>query len=156
MRSEVDQEAERVSLLRLVVSASDLVRRQTELTLRGTELTEPMITMLWVLQPSTDMSMRELAAKLNYDPSNVSLLADRLVTMGLVQRLPHPTDGRRRVLRLTERGDALYHEILAQLFERSPIFKLSPEEQQQLRDLLTKIRSFESAADDHIRRVLDS
>ncbi|GGN39486.1 hypothetical protein GCM10011578_086100 [Streptomyces fuscichromogenes] len=145
-----------MSLLRLVVSASDLVRRQTELTLRGTELTEPMITMLWVLQPSTDMSMRELAAKLNYDPSNVSLLADRLVTMGLVQRLPHPTDGRRRVLRLTERGDALYHEILAQLFERSPIFKLSPEEQQQLRDLLTKIRSFESAADDHIRRVLDS
>ncbi|MFD4506617.1 MarR family winged helix-turn-helix transcriptional regulator [Streptomyces sp. NPDC058457] len=156
MRSEADQEAERVSLLRLVVSASDLVRRQTELTLRGTELTEPMITMLWVLQPSTDMSMRELAAKLNYDPSNVSLLADRLVSMGLVQRLPHPTDGRRRVLRLTERGDALYHEILAQLFERSPIFKLSAEEQQQLRDLLNKIRSFESAADDHIRRVLDS
>ncbi|MFF7472300.1 MarR family transcriptional regulator [Streptomyces sp. NPDC008092] len=156
MRSEADQEAERVSLLRLVVSASDLVRRQTELTLRQTELTEPMITMLWVLQPSTDMSMRELAAKLNYDPSNVSLLADRLVSMGLVQRLPHPTDGRRRVLRLTERGDALYHEILEQLFERSPIFKLSAEEQHQLRELLTKIRSFESAADDHIRRVLDS
>ncbi|MFC8432482.1 MarR family winged helix-turn-helix transcriptional regulator [Streptomyces sp. NPDC057253] len=143
-------------LLRLVVSASDLVRRQTELALRQTELTEPMITMLWVLQPSSDMSMRELAAKLNYDPSNVSLLADRLVAMGLVQRLPHPTDGRRRVLRLTERGDTLYHEILAQLFERSPIFKLSTEEQQQLRDLLVKIRSFESAADDHIRRVLDS
>ena len=156
MRSEADQDAERVSLLRLVVSASDLVHRQTELTLRQTELNEPMITMLWVLQPSTDMSMRELAAKLNYDPSNVSLLADRLVSMGLVQRMPHPTDGRRRVLRLTERGDALYREILAQLFERSPIFKLSAEEQQQLRELLTKIRSFESAADDHVRRVLDS
>lgn len=156
MRSEADQDAERVSLLRLVVSASDLVHRQTELTLRQTELNEPMITMLWVLQPSTDMSMRELAAKLNYDPSNVSLLADRLVSMGLVQRMPHPTDGRRRVLRLTERGDALYREILAQLFERSPIFKLSAEEQQQLRELLTKIRSFESAGDDHVRRVLDS
>ena len=154
MRSEADQDAERASLLRLVVSASDLVRRQTELTLAQTELTEPMITMLWVLQPSTAMSMRELADKLNYDPSNISLLGDRLVSMGLVQRLPHPTDGRRRVLRLTERGDALYREILTQMFERSPIFKLSVQEQRQLRDLLTKIHSFESAAADPVKRVL--
>lgn len=154
MRTEADRDAERASLLRLVVSASDLVRRQTEVTLARTELTEPMITMLWVLQPSTAMSMRELAAKLNYDPSNISLLGDRLVSMGLVQRLPHPTDGRRRVLRLTEQGDAVYREILTQLFERSPIFKLSDDEQRQLGELLTKIQSLDSAEGDPVKRVL--
>ena len=156
MPSEPHRDAERATLLRLVVTASELVRRQMEETLAQTELTEPMITMLWALQPSTAMSMRELAAKLNYDPSNISLLSDRLVSMDLIQRLPHPTDGRRRVLRLTQKGEDLYREVLTQLFERSPIFGLSADEQRQLRDLLSKVESLGAPASDHVRRALQS
>lgn len=151
-----DRDTERAALLKLVVSASDVVRKQIEQTLAQTELTEPMITMLWALEPTTSVSMRELATKLNYDPSNISLLTDRLVSMGLVQRLPHPTDGRRRVLKLTPKGDALYREVLTQLFERSPIFGLSTGEQRQLGDLLSKIEALGAPANDHVRRALQS
>lgn len=155
-REEIDQDAERAALLKLVVSASDVVRKQIEETLAQTELTEPMITMLWVLEPTTSVSMRELATKLNYDPSNISVLTDRLVSMGLVQRLPHPTDGRRRVLKRTAKGDALYREILTQLFERSPIFGLSAAEQRQLHELLSKVEALGASASDHVRRALQS
>ena len=88
-----------------------------------------------------------LYAKLNYDPSNISLLGDRLVSRGLVERQPHPTDGRRRVLRLTDQGDALYQAMLTRLFERSPLFQLTPAEQQQLAELLAKVEAASSRKD---------
>lgn len=53
------------------------------------------------------MSMGELAAALGIDPPNATTLVDDLEELGLVQRRPHPTDRRAKVVETTKRGLAL-------------------------------------------------
>ena len=67
---------------------------------------------LWALAPGTEPpTMREVAARLRCDPSTVSLAADKLQSMGLVARQPHPADGRKRTLALTEQGHELWEAL---------------------------------------------
>lgn len=49
-------------------------------------------------------TMREVAARFRCDPSTVSLAADKLQSVGLIARRPHPSDGRERTLVLTTAG----------------------------------------------------
>lgn len=139
--------ADRADLLRMTLTVADAVRTQIARDLADENLTEPLATMLWVLHPSTaPMSMRDVAEKLHCDPSNVTLLSDRLEELGYVERRPHPTDGRRRVLALTEQGTHVYEQMLSRLFEDSPMFRLEPAEQRALLALLTKVASGDGRA----------
>lgn len=97
--------------------------------------------MLWALEPSTPpVPMRELALMLRYDPSNISLLGDQLQRAGLVERQVDPTDGRRRVLRLTDKGLQAWSLLVERIEERSPLFSnLSTAEQRQLIALLQQV-----------------
>jgi DNA-binding MarR family transcriptional regulator len=47
---------------------------------------------------------RELATRLGADPPYVTLMVDDLEGRGLVERTPHPTDGRAKVIRVTAAG----------------------------------------------------
>ena len=51
--------------------------------------------------------MRDLAARLQCDPSNVTFLADRLEERGLVERRPDPSGRRVKLLALTPAGLAM-------------------------------------------------
>jgi DNA-binding MarR family transcriptional regulator len=82
--------------------------------------------------------MRELARQLRCDPSNITLMSDRLVAAGLVERQPHPTDGRQRVLALTDKGVKVWTLLMDRLQDRAPVFTLSTEEQAVLLALLEK------------------
>ena len=53
------------------------------------------------------MSMSELAAALGIDPPNATVLVSDLEAQGLVQRKPHPTDGRAKIVEATRKGKAL-------------------------------------------------
>lgn len=58
---------------------------------------------LWALAPETEPpTSGDIASRLRCDPSTVSLAANRLQSMGLVDRQPRPADARKRVLVLTE------------------------------------------------------
>jgi DNA-binding MarR family transcriptional regulator len=50
------------------------------------------------------LSQRRLAAHFGCDPSNISLLVDRLVERELVERLPDPRDGRVKLVAATAAG----------------------------------------------------
>lgn len=52
-------------------------------------------------------SQRRLAAHFGCDPSNVSLIVDRLVERGLVERLPDPGDRRVKLVTATAEGREL-------------------------------------------------
>ncbi len=63
------------------------------------------------------MPMRELASLLGVDPPNLTPVVDDLEGAGLVERQPHPTDRRVKLVVATPEGAALAHkadEILAQ------------------------------------------
>ena len=50
------------------------------------------------------LSQRALAARFGCDPSNISVLVDRLVERALVERRPDPADGRVKLIAATTRA----------------------------------------------------
>ena len=53
------------------------------------------------------LSQRRLAKRFGCDPSNISVLVDRLAEHGLVERQPDPRDGRVKLVVATESGREL-------------------------------------------------
>lgn len=84
------------------------------------------------------MTMSELADRMDCEPSNATVVVDRLESQGALERRPHPTDRRAKQLVLTPDGAALRARLLELLGEESPLAALTTEEQGVLRDLLQR------------------
>jgi MarR family transcriptional regulator, organic hydroperoxide resistance regulator len=84
------------------------------------------------------MTMSELAERMGCEPSNATVVVDRLEGQGLLERRPHPTDRRAKQLILTPDGTALREQLMELLAEESPLAGLTQEEQSVLHDLLKR------------------
>ena len=130
-----------LELLDQLVDVATLTRDQITDVLAEFDLTESLAGMMWMLDPERDpVPMRELARRLRCDPSNVTLMGTKLERAGLVERRPHPTDGRVRTLALTPQGQQVWERLAHRLRSTSPVLSLTPAEQQQLGTLLEKVR----------------
>ena len=128
-----------VTVLQQLVAVADAARAAVSGPLAELGLTESAAGLLWALEPGTPpMAMRDLARRLGCDPSTISLLGDRLERAGLVERRPHPDDGRVRILALTERGRQVWDRVRRQAIAVSPLATLTPAEQHQLSALLAR------------------
>jgi DNA-binding MarR family transcriptional regulator len=95
---------------------------------------------LFRLEPGRGVPMRDLADFWGCDASYVTSLADALEERGLVERRPHPTDRRVKMIALTEKGIAARDRAFDVLYEPPRSFGvLTAAEQRQLRDLLRKV-----------------
>ncbi len=102
-------------------------------------LTPPQLFALRVLDPERPVPMRELAAQLHCDSSNVTGLVDRLTAQGLVERREAPGDRRVRMLAVTARGAEVRARLRAELLTvPPPLARLAPDEQLALRDLMRR------------------
>ena len=100
------------------------------------DLTQQQAFALHLLS-SGPMAMSLLAEKLYCDASNVTGIADRLETRGLVERLPDPRDRHVKQLSLTLPGTELMDAMLERLRENPPLIgNLTEDELRQLADLL--------------------
>jgi DNA-binding MarR family transcriptional regulator len=106
----------------------------------ATGISPGMMKTLLHLRPGEGVPMRELADHWNVDASYVTSLTDSLEERGLVERRPHASDRRIKMIALTDQGVCARREA-ASVFYRPPVsFRtLTPEEQRQLRDLLRKV-----------------
>jgi MarR family transcriptional regulator, organic hydroperoxide resistance regulator len=78
-----------VALIKLVFQAADSMASATSDVLAELELTQSQARILWALDPSRPpVPMRQLARRLHFDPSNITLMTDRLAAVGLVERRP--------------------------------------------------------------------
>lgn len=85
------------------------------------------------------MPMGELAATLGMDPPNVTTLVDALEKQGYVQRKPHPTDRRAKIVEATRKGKALAKQADTILWTPpAGVADLSQSELKSLRQLLQK------------------
>jgi DNA-binding MarR family transcriptional regulator len=85
------------------------------------------------------MSMRELADALGIDPPNATVVVDDLEAMGLVRRLPHPTDRRAKLVEATRKGKALARRAEAILATPPPaLAALGAEDLETLRRILAR------------------
>jgi MarR family transcriptional regulator, organic hydroperoxide resistance regulator len=105
------------------------------------DLPPPQLKALLSFERGGAQSMRALAEGWHCDASWVTGIVDGLEERGYVQRQPHPTDRRVKVVVLTPLGDKAKARALERIYEPPAWFDaLTPDEQVQLRDLLAKVR----------------
>ncbi|NEA36737.1 MarR family transcriptional regulator [Streptomyces sp. SID13031] len=127
-------------LVEQLLGLNSLVTAMTKEVVEKEGLNESQANLLWLIDPQADpVPLRELALRLQCDPSNVTLLSAKLEEKGLAKRAPHPQDGRVRTLVLTRAGKRSRDRLLAGAYARSPFTALGDREQQQLHRLLAKV-----------------
>lgn len=85
------------------------------------------------------LSMSELATRFTCDKSYITLLADQMEEMGLLERVPGE-DRRTKFLALTPTGEDAQARLETQIALRSPVMAaLTQSERKQLEQLLVKL-----------------
>jgi len=108
-------------------------------------LTGAQIKVLLALRADDAVPMREVAARLDYDASNLTTLVERLRDRGLLHRLDDPIDRRRKTLRLTPTGLALRDRFWSGLTtDAGPLTGITHPD---LRQLATLLRPFAQPAE---------
>lgn len=116
------------------------LRERLDATISAFDLSLPQAHALQVLQPGRPLPMRDLAARLRCDASNITGIVDRLEARGLVERRPAPGDRRIKALVVTDEGVALRASLVERLYRVPPAFAgLSSEEQRTLLGLLRRV-----------------
>ena len=95
-------------------------RRTASLARRG--LTPNDSRALFSLDARIGRSMRSLADEWQCDPSNATLIVNRLEELGLVSRQPLVNDRRVKLVALTRKGEKARAELLEEFHEPPPEF----------------------------------
>lgn len=125
------------SLTMLLFEAVGAFRHRFAEVAAELELTPLQARAILTLQEPTPM--RDLAALLSCDASNITGLADRLEELSAIERVPG-TDRRYKLLSLTPDGERLRGELHQRVTEGSLLSeRLSRAERRELGVLLTKL-----------------
>src|SRR6266496_3250510 len=81
--------------------------------LKREDLSMPRLAALNVVEQQGAASISEICAYLNLSLGNTSILIDKLVCHGFVTRVEDASDRRHKLVRLTEKGQALIEELRA-------------------------------------------
>lgn len=108
------------------------------------DLTVTQLSAMTSLELAGALTPRELADTERVQPPTMTKIVAKLEERGLVQRTPHPTDGRQVILSATEEGRAVLalHERARDEWLARALAELSPEERDMLRraaEILEKI-----------------
>ena len=101
------------------------------------------------------MTVSELADRLEISKQGAGQIVEDMERRGYVERRPDPTDGRARLLHLSEHGRAALTAArrFHQRYERRLIAEHGPEAVAGLRELLTAIAGEEQTADPRFRAL---
>jgi DNA-binding MarR family transcriptional regulator len=103
-------------------------------------LSPAQVDALLGLRPGEALPMGTLAARLDSDASNLSVLVDRLEHRGLVERRPDPDDRRVKALVLTPEGErqraAFWHDLVE---DPAPLGALSDPDLASLAQILATL-----------------
>jgi DNA-binding MarR family transcriptional regulator len=134
--------------IRNLVRALRLGNQEAE---RRVGLSSAQLFVLQTLSESDGLSLKELAQRTATDPSSVSVVVARLVSLRLVSRARDAKDGRRLVLGLTARARALMRKAPPRLVQHGlvrAIESLAAGDRRTLARLLKRIAASMGEADD--------
>ena len=102
------------------------------------DMSTPQFKALLLISEEEGIRMRELARKMGGSFSNATVLVDRLVERGLVERLAEPEDRRVVLVRVSEEGRFLIEQLVTSWRAISPsiLETLAPEELDTVHDAL--------------------
>ncbi|MFJ1460676.1 MarR family transcriptional regulator [Nocardia wallacei] len=105
----------------------------------GLTLTQAKL-LLALNEPPAELPMRVLAGRLACDPSNLTGVADRMESRGLVRRTVNPSDRRVKYLAATDAGRELAERIRgSQVRAYKALAELSPAEERLLEGMLERL-----------------
>ena len=115
-------------------------RGQLPVLAAALELSPAQCHVLYVIEPGKPVPMKQLAASLSCDASNVTGLVDRLESRGLIRRQPGRDDRRVKELDLTPTGARLRAELVARMSTPpAAIGRLSARDQRELERILSRL-----------------
>jgi MarR family transcriptional regulator, 2-MHQ and catechol-resistance regulon repressor len=135
--------------------ASGRLTADVEKICREAGLTMSHYTMLWFLSQKSDGGGVPMGAVIDGHlnrASDATRLADRLTSLGLIERLSSPTDRRVVLIRATDAGRAVFETLTRriQAVHREQWSGLTSDELRQLRRLLGKVLWGEGASRDKV------
>lgn len=104
-------------------------------------LTYPQYLAMLVLWEADDVTVKDMAARLNLDSATVTPLLKRLETQGLLERVRGTEDERLVFIRLTQAGSALKRQARELPGEILCATQQTPEFLVRLRNDLTRLRT---------------
>jgi len=128
----------RTSASQLAVQLRDAITRLNRRLRRARpvgDITLNQLSALTSLELAGAMTPRELADGERVQPPTMTKIVAKLEERGLVQRAPHPTDGRQVILSATGAGRALVaeHRRARDEWLATRLAELTPEERESLR-----------------------
>lgn len=126
----------------LVHDIARLIRKSVDIKVRTMGLTRSQWMILAYLQHYPGITQTELADILDMGKANLGELMDKLEDKGWVVRRAHPQDRRAKIVEMTEKAWPVV-ELMNRLgteLRQSNLSVLSPSEQNQLVDLLIKVK----------------
>lgn len=105
------------------------------------DLTVVQVITLFILEPGKNVPMHSISGLLSCDPSNVTMIVDKLLATKHIQREESPTDRRIKEIGLTASGAAVREKILQKMVKTNVpnLAVLSQSETKALKKILLKI-----------------
>ena len=120
-----------------LLAIADRLRQKWAAHAAAAGLSTAQVNALLTLVPGEAVPMRALAARLDYDTSNLSVLVDRLERRGAVERRSDPGDRRVKALALTPEGERLREAFWRDLIEdQGPLAPLADADLRSLAAIL--------------------
>lgn len=106
-----DDAAVGMALVTSIMRAHQILLRRVDTTLVEFELTFARFEVLMLLDFSRagQLPLSKIGERLQVHPASITNAIDRLENVGLVERRPHPTDGRTTLAVITPMGRDLVH-----------------------------------------------
>ncbi len=126
---------------RLQLAAHFLKKRADKELLSESQITTAQVGVLTVIANGSDVTQKSVATALGLNESAVTAMLKRLTRMNLVERRESKTDGRAKILELTEAGRHVTqttHPPFEEINERIEA-ALTDQEIQNLADYLTRL-----------------
>jgi DNA-binding MarR family transcriptional regulator len=117
-------------------------RSQRDRVLERHGLTPNDSRAMFSLDKDAGRTMRSLAEEWGCDPSNATVMIDRLVSRGLAERRDHPSDRRVKLVTLTSRGVKTRRALKEEMYRPPPeLLALPPEDLELLFAAVEKLRA---------------
>lgn len=98
-------------LITMIKRLAAKLHQSIDAHLRPYDLARSQYVMLYHLHAQTKLSATELAERMTVEPATLSGIVDTLQTKGLVERVEHSDDKRRKNILLTDAGRELLLQI---------------------------------------------
>jgi DNA-binding MarR family transcriptional regulator len=136
--------ADGMAALTAVMRTQQLLLARCDAVLADFDLTFARYELLALLSFTRhgELPLGKAGARLQVHPASITNAVNRLADAGLVERLPHPTDGRGTLARITEAGRQVVARATARLNDEVfGALGLSASESRRLTALLGKVRA---------------